>query len=102
MDISTLIDQRLLILLPLLYFLGEYIKITPIKRWLIPIILMSISVVISVLYLSFIIESTISVSTVINGFIQGIFIASSTVGINQFFKQVLEKRKEDNNKLNKR
>lgn len=101
MDISALIDQRLLILVPLLYFIGEYIKITPIKHWLIPIMLMSISVVISILYLSFVIESMISISTVVNGFIQGIFISSCTVGLNQVFKQILEKRKIDNSSINK-
>ncbi|NLK17420.1 MAG: hypothetical protein GX304_02700 [Clostridiales bacterium] len=94
LEIATAIEPSLLFLLPILYAIGEMIKRTPIKNWMIPFILWGASVFIVTVYLF---SQEISVQNIFVGFIQGTILAMTTVGGNQFYKQATEKRIEDEN-----
>lgn len=102
MTISCLteINPIFMMLLPVLYAIAEIIKMTPLKRWLIPFILWGISIFLTTILLFI---SKISLQNVFTGIIQGTLFAMMTVGGNQFYKQATEKRFTDtdnNNKLN--
>lgn len=80
MDILNYILENRLVLIPVLYIVGEFIKRTEyIKDKKIPIILMLIGIIFSVL---------MGGDTIINNVIQGILVAGATVLGNQVIKQV--------------
>ncbi len=94
LEIATAIEPSLLFLLPILYTIGELLKRTPVKNWMIPFILWGVSVFIVTIYLF---SHEISAQNIFVGFIQGTILAMTTVGGNQFYKQATEKRIEDEN-----
>lgn len=80
MEILEYIVENRLILIPVLYILGEFIKKTSfIKDKFIPMVLLLVAVVFSIL---------MGGDTVINEVIQGILVAGATVLGNQMIKQV--------------
>lgn len=80
MEILNYIIENRLVLIPVLYILGEFIKRTEfIKDKSIPIILLLIGIIFSIL---------MGGDTVINNIIQGILVAGVTVLGNQLIKQV--------------
>lgn len=80
MEILNYIIENRLVLIPVLYILGEFIKRTEyVKDKLIPSILLFIGIIFSVL---------MGGDTVINNIIQGILVAGATVLGNQIIKQV--------------
>lgn len=80
MDILNYILENRLVLVPVLYIVGEFIKRTEyIKDKFIPIIILVVSVVFSIL---------MGGDTIINNVIQGILVAGTTVLGNQMIKQV--------------
>lgn len=80
MEILNYIIENRLVLIPVLYILGEFIKRTEyIKDKLIPSILLLIGIIFSVL---------MGGDTIINNIIQGILVAGATVLGNQMIKQV--------------
>ncbi len=91
-EILTAIKPVLLVLLPVLYGIAEMIKITPLKRWLIPFILWGVSIVLTI---SVLFTEQISFQNDFVGIFQGTLIAMMTVGGNQFIKQATEKRNSD-------
>lgn len=94
---NQLIKLELLVLMPFLYGLGVLIKNTPnIKDWLIPYILLGISIVITVVYIAFVIGEGFNGKTIVMAIIQGTFLALATVGGNELYKQATCGRKEDN------
>lgn len=91
-EIITAIKPELLIMVPVLYSIGEAVKRTNIKNWRIPFILWGVSIVLTTLYL--LLSHNFGDSLVL-GIVQGTFIAFSTVGTNQVYKQATEKRLSD-------
>ena len=80
MDILNYILENRLVLVPVLYIIGEFIKRTEyIKDKFIPIIILIIGILFSVL---------MGGDTIINNVIQGILVAGATVLGNQVIKQV--------------
>lgn len=80
MEIINYIIENRLILIPVLYIIGEFIKRTEyVKDKMIPSILLFIGIIFSVL---------MGGDTVINNVIQGILVAGATVLGNQMIKQV--------------
>ena len=87
MDFNSLIKPELLILIPVLYGLGLFLKASVINDKYIPLIILSVSIVLSVCYVSFVMLEGFGLSTVIVSVIQGTLIASSVVFGNQIIKQ---------------
>jgi len=80
MDILNYILENRLVLVPVLYIVGEFIKRTKyIKDKFIPIIILIIGILFSVL---------MGGDTIINNVIQGILVAGATVLGNQMVKQI--------------
>lgn len=80
MDILNYILENRLVLVPVLYIVGEFIKRTEyIKDKFIPIIILIIGILFSVL---------MGGDTIINNVIQGILVAGATVLGNQLMKQI--------------
>lgn len=80
MDILNYILENRLVLVPVLYIIGEFIKRTEyIKDKYIPIIILTIGIIFSVL---------MGGDTVINNVNQGILVAGATVLGNQLMKQI--------------
>lgn len=80
MEILNYILENRLVLVPVLYIIGEFIKRTEyIKDKFIPIIILIIGILFSVL---------MGGDTIINNVIQGILVAGATVLGNQVIKQV--------------
>lgn len=84
-DVSNYIQSATLILIPVLYFIGLFIKSIPcVNDKYIPFILLAISEILCI----------VSLGLCYNAFIQGILVAGTTVFANQLYKQtfVLPKR----------
>lgn len=80
MEILEYIVENRLILIPVLYILGEFIKKTSfIKDKFIPMVLLLVAVVFSIL---------MGGDTIINEIIQAVLVAGATVLGNQIIKQV--------------
>lgn len=80
MEIVNYIVENRLILIPVLYIIGEFIKRTEyVKDNLIPIVLLTVGMAFSIL---------MGGDTVINNIIQGILVAGATVLGNQLVKQL--------------
>lgn len=88
MEILNYIIENRLILIPVLYIIGEFIKKTKTinNRW-IPLILMVIGVIFSIL---------MGGDKIINNIIQGVLVSGVTVLGNQIIKQI---EKDDENEM---
>lgn len=88
MEILNYIIENRLILIPVLYIIGEFIKKTKTinNRW-IPLILMVIGVLFSIL---------MGGDKIINNIIQGVLVSGVTVLGNQIIKQI---EKDDENEM---
>jgi hypothetical protein len=87
MNFNELIKPELLILIPVLYGLGMFLKASTVNDKFIPLILLAISITLSVCYVSFVMLEGFNASTIIVAIIQGILIASTVVFGNQLIKQ---------------
>jgi hypothetical protein len=85
MNWISLIKPELLILMPVLYIVGNIVKSSPAKNWMIPFILWGISVLLTVAYI-FATEAIDAIHFFI-GFVQGTFLTFATVGTNEVIKQ---------------
>ena len=97
MEFIDYIQMDLLVLVPLLFVIGLFLKKLPIftMEWLIPIILWVLGVALSILYLAIELNHGLSAGTMLVGFIQGTFVAATSVFGNEIVKQVVIKRIED-------
>lgn len=101
MDVTNYIKPELMIIIPILYGLGVWIKAIPkIKSYLIPFILLGISIVLSILYMVGSEQFKVNGNMIISGIFQGIIIALTTVGGNQIVKQMKEIKVNNNNNNN--
>lgn len=97
MSWQEFIKPELLILIPVLYFVGVAIKKSPIKDTLIPYILGGTGVLLTFIYLmaSEPVQSTQEVFTAIfTALTQGILCAAASVYANQLYKQAVIAKEE--------
>ena len=87
-QILNFISPGLIILVAVVYCLGVFLKSSQIKDKYIPISLLVISILLTIAYTSCIEGMGINPTVIVNGFIQGILIASVAVYGNQLLKQV--------------
>ena len=84
MDILKYVIEKALILIPVLYIIGAFLKNTPLLNnndWLIPWILLVLGVM----------GGTAIVGITAEGVIQGVLVAGATVFCNQLIKQTANK-----------
>jgi len=90
MDYTNYISPELLVLVPVLYVLGEWIKgIDKIKNNYIPFILTTIGIALSALYL--VCTEGISGTCIFTAIVQGVLVAAVAVYGNQIVKQTTSK-----------
>nr|WP_236838727.1 phage holin family protein [Caldalkalibacillus salinus] len=76
------IKDELYALIPVLWIIGNFLKITPvIKNWTIPWILLSIAIIFS----------TVILGLTIQAFLQGVLVTGGAVLVHQLIKQTREK-----------
>lgn len=83
-NLMDYVVEQALILVPVLYVIGAMLKQSKLKDWIIPWILLLISIIGAILIIGF----------NVNAVIQGILIAGVTVFGNQLVKQTTVKSKE--------
>jgi len=69
------IKPELLILIPFYYIVYHYLKKTPIKKWILPLLLWGFSMIFTILCLTFIYGYGFSFEVMISGIIQGTFLS---------------------------
>ena len=99
MNYQEFIKPELLILIPVLYFIGIAIKKSPLKDEIIPLILTAVGVLLSGIYI-FAVEPIIGAQAVFTALFtaitQGVLCAAAAVYSNQLLKQATkDKEKED-------
>ncbi len=104
MDLNLVLNfvrPELLILVIFIWCLGLFFKKMPLfnKEWIIPFILLGFSVIITVLYISFVLGEGFSPSSIVSAIIQGVIIAALAVFSNEIIKQLTIKRRDDNRKI---
>lgn len=86
MDFTKFIKPELLVLVPVLYFIGWILKKTPkVSDWLIPYVLAALGILLSIVYL-FTTEQP-SLQAAFTAVTQGILVAGASVLGNQLVKQ---------------
>lgn len=86
MDFTQYIKPELLLLMPVLWALGSFLKSTPnVRDWLIPYILMGVSIFLTGLWV-FSMEGVTPIG-IFTAITQGLLIAGTSVGANQLVKQ---------------
>lgn len=78
LDVMKYINDQALVLVPVLYILGMFFKVSKFPNKYIPVTLLFIGIVLSMLVLGFTVQA----------FIQGILVAGAAVFTNQLFKQM--------------
>lgn len=82
MDILEYVIQEALVLIPVLYVIGMFIKGTPsIPSWIIPWVMLALGVI----------GATAIVGFNVQGVIQGVLVAGVTVFTNQLIQQTVNK-----------
>ena len=87
-QILNFISPGLIILVAVVYCLGIFLKSSQVKDKYIPISLLAVSILLTIAYTACVAGLGINPTVVVNGFIQGILIASVAVYGNQLLKQV--------------
>ena len=82
MDFTTYISAEMLILVPVLYCLGMFIKASEIKDKYIPVMLLTIAIICAI-----IIADNYTAAGIINSFIQGVLTSGTAVFVNQLVVQ---------------
>lgn len=99
-DYLQFIKPELLVLIPVLYFIGVWCKASNhIKDWLIPFILMSISIVLTATYLismEFASAGNLVAAYIFTSVVQGTLCAAAAVFTENVKRQITVGRKEDN------
>ena len=90
MDFAEFVKPELLLLIPVLYALGAFIKGSSCADYKIPFILVATGIVLAVLYLfssSDIVDAKSIATLLFTGITQGVLAAGAAVLVNQLFKQ---------------
>lgn len=98
-DYLQFIKPELLVLIPVLYFIGAWCKASNhIKDWLIPFILMGISIVLTALYLisaEFASAGNLVATYIFTSVVQGTLCSAAAVFTENVKRQITVGRKED-------
>jgi dolichyl-phosphate-mannose--protein O-mannosyl transferase len=96
-EIINFIQPQLFILVVFLYCLGLFLKKVPAftAEWLIPIILLGVSLFITIIYMGVVIEGKFTAIVIVTAVIQSVIIAAVSVFGNEIIKQLTNKRKLD-------
>ena len=86
-QILNFISPGLIILVAVVYCLGIFLKSSQIKDKYIPVTLLVASISLTIAYMACIEGMGINSTVIVNGFVQGILIASVAVYGNQLLKQ---------------
>lgn len=78
MDFMNFILDQALILIPVLYLIGNFLKSSNVADKYIPVTLLVVGVILAMLMIGF----------TVDGFIQGVLVAGAAVFTNQLVKQV--------------
>lgn len=81
MDFMKFIVEQALILIPVLYVLGMFLKASKVPDNFIPLVLLAIGIVLAFLLIGFTVQA----------FIQGVLVAGAAVFSNQIIKQLTDK-----------
>jgi ABC-type Na+ efflux pump permease subunit len=100
MDWNTvvgLIKPELFVLIVFLWCIGLFLKKSPwfTAEWVIPFILLVVSVIMTIAYLAVIVGEGFTAKVTLTGLIQGVLIASVSVFGNELLKQLFVKRLQD-------
>lgn len=98
MDWNTIISfirPELSVLIIFLYCLGLFLKKVPAftAEWLIPIILLGVSLFITIIYMGVVVEGKFTPVVIVTAVIQSVIIAAIAVFGNEIIKQLTNKRK---------
>jgi hypothetical protein len=95
-NILDFIRPELFILIVFLYCIGLFLKLHNgfKKDWMIPYILLGVSFLITLAYVSFVLGEGFAPDVIVAVIIQAVLIAAVAVFGNELIKQVLVKRKE--------
>ncbi len=98
--VTDYICSELLILVVFLWGLGWFLKLVPAFKaeWMIPFILLGVSLVVTVAYLAFVEGHGMTAKTVVSGIVQGVLVAAVAVFGNELRKQAVERRPEQRKK----
>lgn len=77
MDFMSYVVEQALILIPVLFLLGKFLKSSSVPDKFIPLTLLAVGVILSMFMLGF----------TVNGFIQGVLVAGAAVFTNEVVKQ---------------
>lgn len=92
LNIMELIQPDLIILIAVVYVLGLFFKKIPnVPDWLIPILLLIISIVLTFIYKAIALGEGMLAVTIVNSLIYGILIAGVCVFGNQLIKQTVKR-----------
>lgn len=86
MDFTTYITSEMMVLIPVLYAIGMFLKSSKIPDKYIPFSLLAIGVISAI-----VIGGNYTLLGIVNGFVQGVLVSASAVFINQL---VLQSNKE--------
>ena len=98
MNVMDFIKPELLLLVPVLYALGAFIKKSQCKDWKIPFILTTVGIALALLYLFSVTDlgdSKSIANLIFSGITQGILAAGVAVLGNQLIKQATVGKEED-------
>lgn len=97
MDWTELITPELIFLVAFVYVVGLFLKKLPAFRaeWTIPLVLWLVAIVAAILVLAIQLGQSFTPATILSGALQGTFIAAVAVFGNQIFKQITDKRLDD-------
>ena len=95
-NILQFIRPELFILIVFLYCVGLFLKKWDgfTKEWTIPYILLAVSFIITLAYISIVLGEGFAPPVIVAAVIQSVFIAAVTVFGNELIKQAIEKRNE--------
>jgi len=95
--IISFIRPELFVLIIFLYCLGLFLKKIPVftAEWLIPIILLGVSLFITIIYMGVVVEGKFIPEVIVTAVIQSVIIAAIAVFGNEMIKQLTNKRKLD-------
>jgi hypothetical protein len=99
--VLNLVRPELLVLVALLWCIGLFLKKAPsfTQEWLIPFIMLAISIVMTILYIGFVLGEGFAPNVIVSGIIQAVIIAAITVYSNEIIKQVTVKKEDDQGTL---
>jgi hypothetical protein len=93
--VMEFIQPELFIVVAFLWCLGLFLKKLPKFKadWQIPFILLGVSIIITILYISIVLGSGWSAAVIVSCIIQGVIVAALAVFGNEALKQLTVKRK---------